>query len=53
MEAMPLLPCLLELALGCKDDEVDVAEVVRVASRERAEEYEAEERRAGGGLSEP
>ena len=44
---MPLLPRRLEVAFRCKDGEVDVAEVVRLAACKRAEDYEAEERRAG------
>ncbi len=51
MQAMPLLPCLVEVAFGCKDYEVHVAEVVSLAARKRADQYDAEERRANGGLS--
>ena len=38
MKTMPLLPCLLEFTLGCKDDEVHVADAVRLASGKRADE---------------
>jgi hypothetical protein len=41
MQAMPLLPRVLELAFTGERDEVHVTEVVRLASRERAEEDDA------------
>jgi hypothetical protein len=52
MQAMPLFPGLLEIALGGIDGEVDVAEVVRFATRKRAQEDNAKERRPRGGLGE-
>lgn len=44
MQAMPLLPCLLEPSFGRKGYEVDVAEVVGLAASERAQEDSADER---------
>lgn len=50
MQGMPLFPGSVELALSCKDNEVHVAEIVRFATREGAQEHDAEERRASNGL---
>jgi hypothetical protein len=50
MQGMPLFPGNVELALGCKDNEVHVAEVVRFAACERAEENNSQERRSSDGL---
>jgi hypothetical protein len=46
MEAMPLFPSRAELSFACEDDEVDVAEVVRLTPSEGTKEHDAKERQA-------